>query len=1385
MFGWMKRAAALGAAVGAVLAFSAQAQTVPQIPAPEAFETVDENGVDLTTGLVTLKDVQTTVGDASEGGLSREFLGTSLRDNLSGTLGANAQLITANIGKQTSFFQNTSLPTTNVLGEPSTFVGNPTPYQRLFLPDGTMVDYDVTKIDGPFKSDHGVANTVTKPNGEILTYTYGKWDPACNLTCYRLQAVTSNLGYMVKYEYAGSTLATGSLVLTRVVAINLAQDYCDPAAATCNLTRAWSTATFGGTVVNGAPVTTVTDSLGRTTSYSGTFVGDTITQVQRPSGLTTTYTYANTNDTNISASNAKVVSVTTPSGVWTYSWTPLSNGNLQVEVRDPLDAADPGTHLRTILVDRSNPLWKKVISVTDENGGVTTYGLDHPTGRLNRVTQPEGNYTNYGYDARGNLTTVTRVAKPSSTLPAYTVTATYDATCSNAKTCNKPNSITESGATTDFTYDATHGGVLTVTGPAGANGVRPQIRYSYTALYAWYLNSSGSYVQAPTPVYKLTGISTCRTLASCIGTADEVRTTLTRGASGTANNLQVSAVTIAAGDGSVTATTNFTYNIFGDIRTTDGPLPGAVDVARNRLDTQRQLTGRIQVDPDGEGTLRPAKAERYTYNPDGKPTLVERGTVNSQSDVDWLAFVVNDKTVFKYDSAGRTSEQDVVAGSTTYAVTQYDYDASNDLRCTAVRMNPAVFGSLPASACDLGTEGPNGPDRITRTRYYPNGQLQWVREAYQTANYRYRAAYAYTLNGKLQFAIDGNSNMTTYEYDGHDRLAKVFYPSSSTPNTSSTTDYVQNTYDATTWRLTQERRRDGQVMIYSYDPRGNRITRNAPIATTYGYDNLDRRVSAATSAQTVSTNYNALSLISSSTGPIGTVSYLYDAAGRRTQMTWPDAYYVTYAYDNAGFVKSISANGVALVSFGYDNQARRSSLTRSNSVATTYGYDPIGRLQTLSYDLNGTANDQTLTFAYNPANQIQSRTSSNSAYAWSQPFNASRTYTVNGLNQLTTSGSQTLTYDGRGNMTSDGNVTYAYDINNHLISSSTGAALAYDPEDRLYQTTSSNGSVTRFVYDGVQVIAEYLSSNTMTRRFVNGLGPDEPLVAYQNGATGATPSWLVADHQGSIVAATTSSGTLSGPVNKYDEYGIPASTNLGRFQYTGQMWVPELALYHYKARTYSPYLGRFLQTDPKGPADNPNLYVYVGDDPTDKADPTGESASDWAHGALTVASFCPSFCGSAFAAADAGVYAMQGDKLGAATSLGAAAIGLVSDAGAAKVGAAVAKEGIALVKAERAGKAAAEGEKLLYRRGEHDSVSTLRKQAQMSEEQSTHGIHGVSTNTSPNAKPGQAVRCASCKDVEAAGFKVTQTGKDAGHHTVELPKPVTKEIAKLWNELFK
>ncbi|MBX9728331.1 MAG: RHS repeat-associated core domain-containing protein [Sphingopyxis sp.] len=61
----------------------------------------------------------------------------------------------------------------------------------------------------------------------------------------------------------------------------------------------------------------------------------------------------------------------------------------------------------------------------------------------------------------------------------------------------------------------------------------------------------------------------------------------------------------------------------------------------------------------------------------------------------------------------------------------------------------------------------------------------------------------------------------------------------------------------------------------------------------------------------------------------------------------------------------------------------------------------------------------------------------------------------------------------------------------------------------------------------------------------------------------------------------------------------------GQTRRAAQVWLPEVGLYHYKARMYSPILGRFMQTDPIGCADGMSCYAYVGNDPINFVDPLG------------------------------------------------------------------------------------------------------------------------------------------------------------------------------------
>ncbi|MEI9902997.1 MAG: RHS repeat domain-containing protein [Asticcacaulis sp.] len=301
-----------------------------------------------------------------------------------------------------------------------------------------------------------------------------------------------------------------------------------------------------------------------------------------------------------------------------------------------------------------------ITSATDENGKTTNYEYSDPyNGKLTKVTYPEGNYSKFTYDDRGNLTEHRDVAKPGSGIADSVWTAGYDTTCANYVTCNQPNWVRDPNGNTspntsnpadetDYTYDPVHGGVLTETDPADAAGVRPQTRNTYTALYAKVLNSSGVPVNAEAPIYRLTRTSTCRTAttanpAACVGTANETVTTYTYN-----NNLLLASVTVAAGDNSITATTSYGYDDYGNRIWVDGPRTDVDDKSYTTYDLLRRPVYEISADPDGALSLK-RTIVHHIYDVDGHEVRTETGSGNATDGSD---FVMATYTAVTYDSYG-------------------------------------------------------------------------------------------------------------------------------------------------------------------------------------------------------------------------------------------------------------------------------------------------------------------------------------------------------------------------------------------------------------------------------------------------------------------------------------------------------------------------------------------------------------------------------------------------------------------------------------------------------------------------------------------------------------------------------------------------------------
>ena len=708
-----------------------------------------------------------------------------------------------------------------------------------------------------------------------------------------------------------------------------------------------------------------------------------------------------------------------------------------------------------------------------------------------------------------------------------------------------------------------------------------------------------------------------------------------------------------------------------------------------------------------------------------------------------------------------------VTAETVQTVTQTSYDGAGRVLCTTTRMNPAVFGSLPSDACVLGTEGAQGPDRVTKNVYDAEGHVLQVRRAAGTPLEQAYATYAFTPNGQASDVIDANGNRAQYAYDGFDRQVRWTFPSTTRPtafNSAATftkdpsttvtyscddgftlsgtsctgisdivnatnntcppgyvihyytnntyppyctltvtiaaiaayqcnpgyypdgkcgrfdalttagatnsTDYEEYGYDVNGNR-TSLRKRDGSVIAFSYDNLNRVTVKSVPeragldlIHTRDVYFAYDLRgLTTAVRFDSVTglgvkMTYDALGRMTGSINQLvtggGWITSQYDADGNRTRMTYPDANYVTYGYDGLNRPTAILRSGTSPVAnYTYNNIGQRTGF--NGAVTTSYAYDPIGRLSSLTNNLPASSFNNQYTFAYNPASQITQGSRSNDAFAWTAHVNADRNYFANGLNQYNVVGASNYCYDANGNLTADGTNVYLYDVENRLVEKralgannascatlhyngadqTLQASLRYDPLGRLYEITGSSGT-TRMLNDGDALTAEYDTSGNLLRRYIHGadLKADDPIAWYEgSGFTGANERIMRPDWQGSIALVTDSTGANVLAVNRYDEYGIPncplvgglpdcsaPGANAGRFQYTGQAWLAELGMYYYKARIYSPTMGRFLQTDPIGYKDQVNLYAYVGNDPIGKTDPSGLGFFSWLKNILGISS---------------------------------------------------------------------------------------------------------------------------------------------------------------------
>ncbi|WP_157082618.1 hypothetical protein [Sphingomonas asaccharolytica] len=521
---------------------------------PPKFMTLSPTGVELLTGVYTMSSTDLSIGSLT---LERSYLGSDRPGSGAGMSSAyfgNSWTHNFDIWARNNFYNGQESADVVIGRSPykfSAFAAH-NPY-----PDGASSGTTLTEVAGamiftdrdgtvyrflPTVNGFARISTVTHPDGTILTFSY-----VSNLP----KTIVSNRGYALVFDYSSSRITTAC-------GFNLAVTYVTTATTCSSATLKTS---YGYT---GSNLTSVTDVSNNVAHYS--YNSDNYLICPTDPG-TTTCKYTITISPNAWMTRVTVTKQVAADGAeWNFV---CSCGDEAAADPDNLSTEEYST--MTEPNGATSSMWFSHSGYPsyyqNENG--KEYTPFYASGVPLSITSPEGNQTNFSYNPALIESKRTFVAKPGSGLANIEQSSkTFPTSCTNPIICNLPLTVTDArGAVTTYTYDSTHGGVLTETKPADSAGINAVVRHSYAQKYAYIKNSGGGYSPAATPVWVLAEDRTCRTTATvggaCAGgSSDEVVTTYDYGPASGPNNLLLRGVAATA-DG-VTRRTCFGYDWMGN-----------------------------------------------------------------------------------------------------------------------------------------------------------------------------------------------------------------------------------------------------------------------------------------------------------------------------------------------------------------------------------------------------------------------------------------------------------------------------------------------------------------------------------------------------------------------------------------------------------------------------------------------------------------------------------------------------------------------------------------------------------------------------------------------------------------------------------------------------
>ena len=599
----------------------------------------------------------------------------------------------------------------------------------------------------------------------------------------------------------------------------------------------------------------------------------------------------------------------------------------------------------------------RVITVTDALNNITSYGYDL-AGRLNKITRPDNSIITFTYDLAGRPTKVT---DPLGNVNSFAYDSAYRLT-GETDALNKSVSYSydlmsnligvtdQLGNTTNVGYDEFNRPETVTYPPAVAGGTRLQETTEYDA--------AGNVTRRTDTAGRVTTFAYDN--ANRLVKVTDPALQLTQYEYNARSN--VTAVVDALNQRYA-----FDYDALGRVRamTRAGMMMTfAYDAVGNRI--QRTDFNNLTVNYTYDELNR---LTNITY-PDASTTTYAYDQLSQLT----AATNINGTVSFVYDNLGRVTSTTDVWGQ----VINYAYDA-NDRR-TKMSFGSTTFATYTYDALN----------RLTKI----------------TDDARQATSYAYDFSGRVTSRTLPNSVVTTYAYDGLGRLSQLKDAKKRTVindnqySYNSASEIIQNIdqsgthaygYDALD-RLTSATYTGTAPESYAYDGVGNRTSSQR--SATYSYQPFNRLTGTDTAGYLYDNNGNMIL----KSDLAGTTQFQWDFENRLTQVVTPSSGSVTYKYDALGRrVQSAPSTGVS-TNFTYDGDDIAQDKTNTN-VITEY--------------LNGPGVD----------NKIRQKgASSKTTYYFTQDQLGS----ISALTSTNGSLFERETYDGYGNSAGSANTRYGF-----------------------------------------------------------------------------------------------------------------------------------------------------------------------------------------------------------------------------------------------------------------------------------------------------------------------------------------------------------------------